>query len=102
MSVLRVFAFLATVGLSTTAVALVSADRLAQSVIAPNLVRQSVAVEPTRRVARAPVVEPTATGTVRQDSEGPKAMPTRAPNGFDSERLNALLREASLATPRKR
>lgn len=101
LSVLRVIAFATTIGLSAVAVAFVSADRLAQSAAVPVLIRQVAAPAPIRQTS-VPVAEPTVTGTVTQDLEKPKSLPVRTPNGFDSERLNALLRDATLSSPRRR
>lgn len=94
-------AFATTIGLSTVAVAFVSADRLAQTAAMPVQVNEAVASVPVRQVIAANA-EPVVTGTVTQDSEKPKSLPVRTPNGFDSERLNALLRDATLSSSRKR
>ena len=81
MRTLRFLAGGAVVALSTAIVVFVSADRLAHSGRAP--------------VARIAVSEPSATGSI--PSLVAAALPAKPvapaiPNGFDTERLNALMR----------
>jgi len=84
VSILRVIAFGTVTGLGTLSVVLVSADRL---------MHQAVAAVPAPTIARiAPVLpDPATTGTVTQ---GPatESKKERMLTGFDTERLNALMR----------
>lgn len=95
MSILRVITFGTITGLGTLSVVLVSADRL---------MHQAVAAVPAPTIARAaPILpDPVTTGTVTQ---GPAAetKKKRMLTGFDTERLNALMRgETPAASARKR
>jgi len=95
LSILRILAFGATVALSTVTVCFVSADRLTHSGYRP----ASAARPPA--LAQAPVAEPAATGTIVQGEAAP-APPVRQMAGFDTERLNALMRGESLPAPARR
>ncbi|BAU93222.1 hypothetical protein MPPM_4617 [Methylorubrum populi] len=95
MSILRVIAFGTVIVFGTLSVVLVSADRL---------MHQAVAAAPAPTIARAaPILpDPVTTGTVTQ---GPAAesKKDRMLTGFDTERLNALMRgEIAPAPARKR
>lgn len=94
MSILRVIAFGTVTGLGTLSVVLVSADRL---------MHQAVAAVPMPTIARAaPVLpDPATTGTVTQ---GPAAEPKkeRMLSGFDTERLNALMRGEIVPAPARK
>ncbi|GJE29017.1 hypothetical protein [Methylobacterium organophilum] len=93
MGILRFIAFGATMGLSTLVVCFVSADRLAHS---PS---PAVAGAPVPRLAQAAAPLPEA--TVTQTAE--VRAPAKAMGGFDTERLNALMRGEGLpAAGRKR
>jgi len=99
LSILRILAFGATVALSTVTVCFVSADRLTHSGYRPASARPPTLVQAQ---TQAPVAEPAATGTIVQGEAAP-APPVRQMAGFDTERLNALMRGESLpAPPRKR
>ena len=94
MSVLRVIAFAATIGLSALTVGFVTADRLAHS---PPPARPKV---PSLVLA---ANDPSVTGAIVQGPvrPDPAAAATRLQNGFDTERLNALMRGESLPGPAK-
>jgi hypothetical protein len=94
VSLSRVIAFGTITSLGSLSVVFVAADRLAHPAIA--------AVAPPVMVRAAPTVpDPITTGTVTQGPavEPPKA---RAMTGFDTERLNALMRGETLPGARKR
>lgn len=95
MSILRVITFGTVIAFGTLSVVLVSADRIAH---------QAIAAVPAPTMARAaPILpDPVTTGTVTQ---GPAAesKKERMLTGFDTERLNALMRgEIAPAPARKR
>lgn len=96
VSLLRVIGLCAVIGASTWTIGFVAADRLAQTRPAP---------EPTAYVAKAAPVkaapEPETTGTVTQ-GPAPVDIKPRAMSGFDTERLNALMRGESLPPAKKR
>jgi len=94
LSILRILAFGTTVAFSTLAVCFVSADRLAHSGYRPAPPALPV-------IAAAPAVEPAVTGTIVQGEPAP-APPARAMTGFDTERLNALMRGESLPAPARK
>lgn len=83
MSILRVIVLGGTVALSTAAICLVSADRLDHAAADPS---------PAPMIARMIAPEPAVTGTIMQQSQALE--PSSAPvlKGFDTERLNALMR----------
>lgn len=92
MRILRSLVLAGTVGLSTLVTGFVAADRLAHT---------TFRAPPATTVAKA--AEPETTGTVVQTAEAPAAKPARAMGGFDTERLNALMRgEMPPAPARKR
>ncbi|GJE55904.1 MULTISPECIES: hypothetical protein [Methylobacterium] len=94
MRILRSLVLAGTVGLSTLVTGFVAADRLAHT---------TFRAPPATTVAKAPATEPETTGTVVQTAEAPAAKPARAMGGFDTERLNALMRgEMPPAPTRKR
>ena len=81
MRILRLLAAGISAGASVLVIGFVSADRLAHTAPSP--------------VARVAVSEPSATGSipVPQKPVPPlKPAPAKIPNGFDTERLNALMR----------
>ena len=82
MSILRSIAFGGTIGLSTVVICFVAADRVAHT---------SFPAPPVMTIAQAPAPEPETTGTVMQSEDMADAKPA-ALAGFDSERLNALMR----------
>ncbi|WP_375274607.1 hypothetical protein [Methylorubrum thiocyanatum] len=94
MSILRVITFATVTGLGTLSVVLVSADRL---------MHQAVAAVPAPTIARAaPILpDPVTTGTVMQ---GPAAesKKERMLTGFDTERLNALMRGETVPAPARK
>lgn len=94
MSILRVITFGTITGLGTLSVVLVSADRL---------MHQAVAAVPAPTIARAASIlpDPVTTGTVTQ---GPAAetKKERMLTGFDTERLNALMRGETPAAPARK
>lgn len=97
VSLSRILGLCGVIGLSTCTIVFVAADRLAQTWSAP---------EPAPVVAEAPPVapaapEPETTGTVTQGPAPPETKP-RAMSGFDTERLNALMRGESLPLPAKK
>lgn len=94
MSLSRVIAFGTITGLGSLSVVFVAADRLAHPAIAAT-------VPPVMARAVPALPEPTTTGTVTQGPavERPKA---RAMTGFDTERLNALMRGETLVSSKKR
>ncbi|PIU04239.1 MAG: hypothetical protein COT28_05550 [Methylobacterium sp. CG08_land_8_20_14_0_20_71_15] len=87
MRLVRLLGLCAVVGLSTGVIALVSADRLAHPPRAP-----AQAAAPVRPVP----AEPSATGSIPLPPKAAPAKPVAAkpaiPNGFDTERLHALMR----------
>lgn len=93
MSLSRVIAFGTITGLGSLSVVFVAADRIAHPALA--------ATAPPVMARAVPVPEPVTTGTVTQGPavEPPKA---RAMTGFDTERLNALMRGETLVSARKR
>lgn len=81
MRTLRLLALGASVAASTLVIGFVSADRLAHLAPAPT--------------ARLPLPEPSATGSIPAEPKPvavPKPVAQKIPNGFDTERLNALMR----------
>lgn len=81
MRILRLLAAGATAAASILAIGFVSADRLAHTVPAP--------------VTRAAPSEPSTTGSIPVEPKPVAALkpgPAKIPNGFDTERLNALMR----------
>ncbi len=82
MRILRLLVGGSAVLASTAVVALVSADRLAHLAPAPAL------------VARAAPIEPSATGSLPAPARAAAVKPAMPsiPNGFDTERLHALMR----------
>lgn len=84
MSILRVTALSATVALSTATVCFVCSDRLAHPAYEQ--------APPMATIARLAPIEPATTGTIMQGPAIPVVVPTRTPSGFDTERLNALMR----------
>lgn len=82
VSLLRSLVVAGTVGLSTMVVCFVAADRLAHT---------TFRAPPSMTIAQAPAAEPETTGTVTQQAEMPEAK-ARPMSGFDTERLNALMR----------
>ncbi len=94
MSILRTLVFGTITGLGTLSVVLVSADRLTHPAFA--------AVPAPALVRAAPVLpEPTTTGTVTQ---GPAREAAKGGmlTGFDTERLNALMRGETVPAPAAR
>ena len=89
MNPFRVIFLGGTVALSSLVVCLVCADRLAHQAASPPR---------TARVATAEPV-PAAPGTVTQGPEEAVAAPPRMADGFDTERLNALMRGETLPAP---
>ncbi|WP_232628921.1 hypothetical protein [Methylobacterium sp. Leaf118] len=104
MSLLRVLAFGTITGLGSLSVALVSADRLAHTAAPP--------AAPSLRAAIPSAPEPTTTGsvsagpvkagTVTQGPATPEPPKGRMVSGFDTERLNALMRGEAAPAARKR
>ena len=80
--------------LSTAAICFVAADRVAHS---------SFPAPPTMTIAKAipQAVEPETTGTVTQGAEIVEPKRARTLEGFDTERLNALMRGEVLPAPAK-
>lgn len=81
MRILRLLAAGVSVGASILVIGFVCADRLAHTVPKP--------------VARITVPEPSATGSIPAAPKPVAALkpaPAKIPNGFDTERLNALMR----------
>lgn len=97
MSLLRATALSTTIALSTATVGLVCADRLAHP--APGAAEIPA---PARRAALPGPVEPAAPGTIVQGPGTPAPGPTRTPSGFDTERLNALMRGETLPAATRR
>ena len=96
MSILRVIAFGTVTGLGSLTVALVSADRLMHPAVAD-------APAPTIARVKAPVLpDPATTGTVTQGPDKAEASKTRMLTGFDTERLNALMRGESFPAPARK
>ncbi|CAO4175019.1 hypothetical protein [Methylorubrum populi] len=97
MSILRVIAFGTVTGLGTLTVTLVSADRL---------MHPAVAAVPTPVIARVPAApvlpDPATTGTVTQGPAAPDASKGRMLTGFDTERLNALMRGETFPAPARK
>lgn len=95
MSILRVIAFGTVTALGTLSVVLVSADRLAHP---------AVAAVPAPAIARAaPLPDPATTGTVTQGPDAGETIKKGMLTGFDTERLNALMRgETAPASARRR
>jgi hypothetical protein len=85
LGILRPLVLAGIVGASTLVIGFVAADRLAHS---------RFQAPPTMTVAKAPIAaaDPETTGTVTQSAEAPEAKPARGMSGFDTERLNALMR----------
>lgn len=83
LSILRTIVLGGTIGLSTVVICLVAADRVAHT---------SFPAPPTMTVAQVPLPEPETTGTVMQGAETPEPKAPPMPGGFDTERLNALMR----------
>jgi hypothetical protein len=90
MGILRPLVLAGIVGASTLVIGFVAADRLSHT---------RFQAPPTLTIAKAPVAEPETTGTVTQTAEAPEAKPARAMSGFDTERLNALMRGETLPAP---
>ncbi len=90
MRILRSLVLAGTVGLSTLVTGFVAADRLAHT---------RFQAPPSMTIAQAPATEPQTTGTVVQTAEAPAGKPVRAMGGFDTERLNALMRGETLPAP---
>ncbi|MBD8908786.1 hypothetical protein [Methylorubrum zatmanii] len=96
MSILRVIAFGTVTGLGTLTVALVSADRLMHPAVA-------AASAPTIARVKAPVLpDPVTTGTVTQGPAAPDSSKGRMLTGFDTERLNALMRGETFPAPARK
>ena len=95
MSILRVITFATVTGLGTLSVVLVSADRL---------MHQAVAAVPAPTIARAaPILpDPVTTGTVTQGPAAPESGRERMLTGFDTERLNALMRGETFPAPSRK
>lgn len=95
MSILRVIAFGTITGFGTLSVVLVSADRLTH---------RAVAAAPAPTIARAaPVLpDPATTGTVTQGPAAPDSAKERMLTGFDTERLNALMRGETFPAPARK
>ncbi|MEH3120268.1 MAG: hypothetical protein PGN25_22475 [Methylorubrum populi] len=95
MSILRIIAFGTVTGLGTLSVVLVSADRIAHPALAaipaPAVVRAKAPARP----------DPATTGTVTQ---GPAASEAKGGmlTGFDTERLNALMRGETFPAPARK
>ncbi|GEP11493.1 hypothetical protein [Methylobacterium gnaphalii] len=83
LGILRSLVLAGIVGASTLVIGFVAADRLSHT---------RFQAPPTLTIAKAPVIDPEITGTVIQTAEAPEAKPARAMSGFDTERLNALMR----------
>ena len=95
MRILRVFAFGTITGLGTLSVCLVTADRLAHPAVA-------AAAAPALVRAAAPALpDPATTGTVTQGAPAPEPK-GRMLTGFDTERLNALMRGEIAPAPARR
>ncbi|WP_336489958.1 hypothetical protein [Methylobacterium nigriterrae] len=96
MRILRLLAVGAVVVACTGIVGFTCADRLTHLQAAP-----------AARIVRAPAPEPSATGSILPEAKvaekaaAPKPAAPKIPNGFDTERLNALMRGDPIA-PTKR
>ena len=83
LSILRVITLGGIIGLSTAVVCFVAADRVAHT---------AFPVPPAMTIASLPLPEPETTGTLTQEPAASDTKPARAVSGFDTERLNALMR----------
>lgn len=92
MRILRYLTGASVVGLSTLTIGFVAADRLSHLALPP--------------VVAKPVPEPSATGSIAVPKPAvPVAAvkaPPKIPNGFDTERLNALMRGDPILPPSRR
>ncbi|MBB3902926.1 hypothetical protein [Methylobacterium brachythecii] len=96
MGILRPLVLAGITGVSTLVIGFVAADRLAHT---------RFQAPPSLTIAQAPLPEPATTGTIVQNAEAPETKPVRAMSGFDTERLNALMRgemPPAPAAPRRR
>ena len=96
VSLLRVIGLCGVIGASTWTIGFVAADRLAQMPRAPEPVAFVAKAAPAKAVP-----EPETTGTVTQ-GPAPADIKPRAMSGFDTERLNALMRGETLPLAKKR
>ncbi|MCE4224840.1 hypothetical protein HCU64_13835 [Methylobacterium sp. C25] len=90
MGILRPLVLAGITGASTLVIGFVAADRLSHT---------RFQAPPALTIAQAPVPEPATTGTIVQSAEAPETKPVRAMSGFDTERLNALMRGEVLPAP---
>ena len=96
LNLLRILTLGGITGLSTVAICLVAADRVTHS---------SFPAPPAMTIAQGAVKgaapEPETTGTVTQGAEAPEPKAARMLDGFDTERLNALMRGETPPAPAK-
>ncbi|HEX8417741.1 MAG TPA: hypothetical protein VF641_09060 [Methylobacterium sp.] len=90
MRILRLLVVGGTLGLSVGAIAFTCADRLAHP-----------APDPVPLMARLPPYEPTTTGSIAKPPVAPSPV-VKAMDGFDTERLNALMRGDPIAGPARK
>ncbi|GEO98121.1 hypothetical protein [Methylobacterium haplocladii] len=83
MRILRPLVLAGIVGLSSLVTGFVAVDRLAHT---------TFRAPPEMTIAKARTTDPETTGTVVQTAEAPAMKPARTIGGFDTERLNALMR----------
>lgn len=103
MSLLRVLAFGTITGLGSLSVALVSADRLAHAAIPTAAPSLRAAVPPPEPATTGSVgAAASKAGTVTQGPAAPEPPKGRMVSGFDTERLNALMRGETIPPARKR
>ncbi|MFF8801100.1 MULTISPECIES: hypothetical protein [unclassified Methylobacterium] len=95
MSILRVIVFGTVTALGTLSVVLVSADRLTHPAVAA-----VPAPAPVRAAPQRP--DPVTTGTVTQGPDAGDTAKSRMLTGFDTERLNALMRGETLPAPARK
>lgn len=91
LRILRLLVVGGTLGLSVGAIAFTCADRLAHP-----------APDPVPLMARFPPFEPTTTGSIAKLAIAPPPPVVKATDGFDTERLNALLRGDPIAGPTRK
>lgn len=95
LSILRVIVFGTVTALGTLSVVLVSADRLTHPAVAAVPAPALVRAAPQRP-------DPVTTGTVTQGPDAGDTAKSRMLTGFDTERLNALMRGETLPAPARK